>query len=412
MASAFGSADDDVPLLRENSDDDVENISDKDKDYQGRFKLTLISNVNKHGSLLSDNSPTINYPADSLFAIFIVGFDVGHGNIIEWQMPEIFPLKDVEFKALPSGSHNLIQDCVYFRHKSLYGLSCIENIRDSTETNERGMRIKSVGILSNSYIGNQYHLNFLQTQVSHHVHHPGNYEALLEFFHDKQSSINGLQEPDLTSLYFTQPEGDFVSFVEEFGPKIFPLWRIILLNKRILFYSSKELSTLCYKVYFSCLLSYCLFDFCLNDQKMKTLFYVNVKDTEILKNEHQYIACTTEKVLQNKINLFDVFIDVDSNNLFYIHNNNLTNIVKVTSSDQEKYKDLFAERLRYFIDFSSKLFGMLSNLSKSYSKQVTRKDIHSIGLRAKDDKLFLLEVIETYGFNLVIVVNNPCCPFI
>jgi hypothetical protein len=50
----------------------------------------------------------------SIDGIFIVTFDVKHGNQIEFQMPdsEHLPLDGVEYKALPSGAHRIHEDFV------------------------------------------------------------------------------------------------------------------------------------------------------------------------------------------------------------------------------------------------------------------------------------------------------------
>ena len=52
----------------------------------------------------------------------------------------------------------------YFRIKNLFGLCCYEKLSlDSTE--ERGARMKSVGIISYSYTTLFRHIQFLESQV-------------------------------------------------------------------------------------------------------------------------------------------------------------------------------------------------------------------------------------------------------
>ncbi|CAF1168080.1 unnamed protein product, partial [Adineta ricciae] len=135
--------DDDVPLL---TDDDEQLITSEDRE------------------------PTVE-------AVFVVTFDVKDGNTIEFQMPEKsqMALNDVEYKALPSGSHRVNQDFVYFRHGNKYGLACLARANVSNEDNasavstvvpsQRGMCIKSVGIITSSIIHIQSYLQFLQNEA-------------------------------------------------------------------------------------------------------------------------------------------------------------------------------------------------------------------------------------------------------
>ncbi|CAF4677110.1 unnamed protein product, partial [Rotaria socialis] len=64
----------------------------------------------------------------------------------------------------------------YFRHESKYGLACIvrvDAVKDEddgsalsvVDQSQRGMRIKSVGILTSSMIHIQSYLAFLQTEA-------------------------------------------------------------------------------------------------------------------------------------------------------------------------------------------------------------------------------------------------------
>ena len=52
----------------------------------------------------------------------------------------------------------------YFKQNQLYGLSCFEKIPVSNEE-ERGARMKSVGLLAVGYSDLHLHMDFLQRQV-------------------------------------------------------------------------------------------------------------------------------------------------------------------------------------------------------------------------------------------------------
>ena len=52
----------------------------------------------------------------------------------------------------------------YFKHGQLFGLSCFEKIPVASQV-ERGVRMKSVGLLAVGYSDLHLHMDFLQRQV-------------------------------------------------------------------------------------------------------------------------------------------------------------------------------------------------------------------------------------------------------
>ena len=54
--------------------------------------------------------------------------------------------------------------CSYFKYNQLYGLSCFEKIPVASEE-ERGIRMKCVGLLAVGYSDLHLHRDFLQRQV-------------------------------------------------------------------------------------------------------------------------------------------------------------------------------------------------------------------------------------------------------
>ena len=70
----------------------------------------------------------------------------------------------VEFKALVGGSHTIAEDFVYFRHQQHYGLSSYA-LKTVENTEERGARMKSVGIICTKYTSLHEHQEFLEAQV-------------------------------------------------------------------------------------------------------------------------------------------------------------------------------------------------------------------------------------------------------
>jgi len=61
-------------------------------------------------------------------------------------------------------------------------------------------------------------------------------------------------------------------------------------------------------------------------------------DIEMLQKEPFYLACTSERILLNKENLFDIFID--ESNLKAVLNENQKNLLKVNSCDKKRFDQL------------------------------------------------------------------------
>jgi hypothetical protein len=61
-------------------------------------------------------------------------------------------------------------------------------------------------------------------------------------------------------------------------------------------------------------------------------------DLPMLDNEPSYIGCTTEKILKEKTNIYDVFIDCDSQIVFHTNDSVLQSIIKITRNDRNRLK--------------------------------------------------------------------------
>lgn len=103
--------------------------------------------------------------------------------------PQGLKIDGLEFKALPSGLHKLSEDYVYdntmaiqfticrlFRQKNLYGIACFHSLK--TASDERGARMRSVGILCRDYRALATHYDFLYGAVRALNDSPGNYKNL------------------------------------------------------------------------------------------------------------------------------------------------------------------------------------------------------------------------------------------
>ncbi|CAF4022799.1 unnamed protein product [Adineta steineri] len=343
-------------------------------------------------------------------AVFVVTFDVKSGNIIEFQMPEKeqMELKGVEYKVLPSGSHRINQDFVYFRHGNKYGLACIAraditNDDDGSalsvvDQSQRGMCIKSVGIITSSITHIQSYMPFLQTEAKLYLNQTSvNYDRLKGLlFRDVQSI------PISLSIYDTL----FTEFIQHFGPSIFPLSRLILLGKRILLYSCSPIGPTCNAVYFLHILN----------QSVNPLFFITITDLLVLINEPSYIGCTTEKIFQEKTNIYDVFVNCDDQIVFHTNDSILQSIIKITRNDRNRLKKTMT--LNSFINIGNRLSRLLDRLSKSNTnQQMSKDDFHSINLHQRYDRLFINEYIRIHHIPNVTISNpesilfpiSPCC---
>ncbi|CAL1530636.1 unnamed protein product [Lymnaea stagnalis] len=382
---------------------------------------------------------------DSIVALFVVAFDTRSGNIIEWCVPEDTELDGVEFKAMTSGSHTLSSDFVYFRKDNLFGLACFENMKVESEI-ERGARMKSVGILSLSYTTLYRHMQFLEKQVRHQLETPGNYSQLLAFYNDRKGILPSegtsetLRAPSprstpstpsreiLPEMKITHPAGCFSQFIKFFEEQLFVLWKFALLQRRIIFFSPPPIGVVCYRVYCAC----CLANHSiqgLNSIELRPHFYVNVADIEALETEVAYVACTTEKIFESKTHLYDIYVD---NQNVKASSMGMKDLLKVSDGDKEKLVKLNNLRsahkfstqelgeeaytneeeiiTSFFTEMNERLFQTLLDISQSQDRQLTSDHMKSIGLDPTGDRAFLMELVEHYGIDVVLMVDNPCCP--
>ncbi|XP_064145699.1 DENN domain-containing protein 11 isoform X2 [Loxodonta africana] len=277
--------------------------------------------------------------------------------MVEWCLPQDIDLEGVEFKSMASGSHKIQSDFIYFRKGPFFGLACFANMPVESEL-ERGARMKSVGILSPSYTLLYRYMHFLENQVRHQLETPGHYSHLAAFYEDKKGGLHagpgrGGHLPPvywLPSIHrymypemkITHPAGCMSQFIKFFGEQILTLWKFALLRKRILIFSPPPVGVVCYRVYCCC----CLANVSLPGiggtiPESKPFFYVNVADIDSLEVEMSYVACTTEKIFEEKHELYDVYVD---NQNVKTHHDHLQPLLKINNADREKYRRLTEQR--------------------------------------------------------------------
>lgn len=65
---------------------------------------------------------------------------------------------------------------------------------------------------------------------------------------------------------------------------------------------------------------------------------------------------------------------------------------------------------RFFTQQNNDLFTTLLDVAHSHDRQLTSDHMRSMGLDPQGDRTFLMELVEHYGIDVVLMVDNPCCP--
>ncbi|XP_048123503.1 DENN domain-containing protein 11-like isoform X2 [Alosa alosa] len=326
---------------------------------------------------------------DQVLAVFVVTFHTRSGNMLEWCLPQDLNLDGVEFKSMSSGSHRIASDFVYFRKDSYFGLACFANLPVESEL-ERGVRMKSVGILSPSYTTLYHHMAFLENQVRDQLRCPGQYSALESFFDQKKgllpartarNNVAALSTPKhfmTPEMKVTHPDGCMSQFVQFFGEQIMVLWKFSLLRRRILIFSPPPVGEVCYRG-------------------------------------------TTERIFEEKKHLFDIYVD---NQNVQTHRESLQPLLRITSSDREKYKKLQEKRKRlvghssyteeelftlFFSELNTKIFQTLLEVASSVDRALTKEHVRRMGLDPQADHKFLVYILETYGIDVMLMIDTSCC---
>ncbi|XP_060695827.1 DENN domain-containing protein 11 isoform X1 [Hemiscyllium ocellatum] len=383
---------------------------------------------------------------EQVVAVFVVTFDTRAGNIIEWCLPHEVDLEGVEFKSMASGSHRINSDFVYFRKGNYFGMACFANMPVESEL-ERGARMKSVGILSPSYTLLYRYMHFLENQVRHQLEIPGHYAQLEAFYEDKKGvlptamsskgiptslqplhwlpPVNKYMYPEMK---ITHPAGCMSQFIKFFGEQIMVLWKFALLRKRILIFSPPPVGVVCYRVYCCCCLANVSLPGIRGVPETKPYFYISVADIETLETEVSYVACTTEKIFEEKKDLYDVYVD---NQNVKADREHLQQLLKINSADKDKYRKLNDQRqmllysqevggdcstneedlfILFFMEQNNRIFQLLLEVSACQDKTLTADHVRSMGLDPQGDRIFLMDLLEVYGIDVMLVIDNPCCP--
>ncbi|EKG12516.1 hypothetical protein MPH_10386 [Macrophomina phaseolina MS6] len=315
----------------------------------------------------------------SLAALFLIKFDLKVGYTITWKRSLDGLELDgaVEFKSLPSGLHSVKEDLVYFVHEQYVGLSAFVN--DPASEAERNAHLVAVGILvplSQGRLGRSWlHTQKLRELAKLLVRDTTKTEPLEQYWaaysaersdaspeaesseasptvsrpppsvlrKNKTYARNrGLSNitafhPTHETLDVAHPALSIIKYIDTFGPLVFPLLRLALLRKRILFVTPPPVRLACEFVYDLSILS--TIPSSVTDvlppgseplQRLRSLFTVGIHDipklqeeakkheaakrsTEVLEEGNWspgWAACTTDEVLAVKTDLYDIIVEL------------------------------------------------------------------------------------------------------
>ena len=59
---------------------------------------------------------------------------------------------------------------------------------------------------------------------------------------------------------------------------------------------------------------------------------------------------------------------------------------------------------------NNQLFQVLYEASSSQDRTLTADHIEAMGLDPSNDRDFVMDLLELYSIDVMLVVDNPCCP--
>ncbi|KZC14924.1 Late secretory pathway protein AVL9 like protein [Dufourea novaeangliae] len=188
--------------------------------------------------------------------VIVVGFHHKKGCQVEYSFPPLVPgapnecplgWKYLPTLALPDGSHNYDEDTVYFHLPSLndakrtiYGISCfrqipVEKLKNRTSDITRGTVQKSVCVLSTLPLYG--HIQVKMALITHAYFEEGDFSkvSLLEDTYHHLNSCMSSESQIPPQVFVGLSARDFIL---QFRHKVLLLFKLLLLEKKIVFYQS------------------------------------------------------------------------------------------------------------------------------------------------------------------------------
>ena len=251
-------------------------------------------------------------------------------------------LAGVEFRSLPSGLHAVDADVVYFLHRGYVGVSVFA--REEADTSARGAGFVAVGVLlavEEGRLGRAWRrVGDLRRLIAAGLREETARGVLDRFWEDECCQGNELapavggdvgrtralsvvtgHEGTETGAGDEHPAHAVETLLDVFGPLVFPLHRLALLRKRILFLCAPPVQQACHFAYVVSVLSRLPTDLCealapdvTTASRLRSLYCVGIHDIPDLEeaktDEAGWIACTTDDILRDKTTLYDVLVEM------------------------------------------------------------------------------------------------------
>lgn len=204
-------------------------------------------------------SPSGNVdPTAPVLHVLVIGFHHKKGCQVEYAYPPLIPggnstsselpsqWKHLPSLALPDGSHNFDSDTAYFHlpdlenpRKTIFGISCYRQIAASkvvnkTEETQRGVQ-KSVCALSRLPLYG--HIQVKMSLITEAYFCEGDFTRL-DLIHQTYDNLNACLSDNMLSTQQLYVGLSARSFLQKFHQRALVLFKLLLLEKRVLFFRS------------------------------------------------------------------------------------------------------------------------------------------------------------------------------
>lgn len=204
-------------------------------------------------------SPSNYNPASPVLHVVVVGFHHKKGCQVEYAYPPLIPggecfsnelpsqWKNLPSLALPDGSHNFVQDTVFFHlpalhdpRQTVFGISCYrqidaEKVKNRTEDITRGTVQKSVCVLSRLPLFGQIQVKM--SLITQAYFEEGDF-LKTELIRQTYENLNDCLSDDMLhsqQLYVGLSARDFIT---RYKQKSLQLFKLLLLERKVIFFKS------------------------------------------------------------------------------------------------------------------------------------------------------------------------------
>lgn len=208
---------------------------------------------------MSEASITDSCCESPIIHVFVIGFHHKKGCVVEYSYPPVFereklkgsdlpePWKHLPTLALPDGAHNYEQDTIYFHlpslenpHQTVYGISCYRQmnaqnlIRRSSDITRETVQ-KSVCVLSRVPL---YGLIQAKLELITHAYFDERDFSKVSLLEETYKNLNSSLPKDLSDSQQTFLGLSVRDFVLRFKHKTLLLFKLLLLERKVLFYKA------------------------------------------------------------------------------------------------------------------------------------------------------------------------------